>query len=675
MRPAGWMTAPGAGLCVGGLAGLLEVLFQVGRSGSAIQRAHLFEAALLYGIAGCLLGFLLLAAMLLLRRRAPSRSLTVAVPVAAFGFLLVAGYVNLYYLPEAMARASLIYTGGILVGAVLLGVCVYSVARAVARGRAPRRSGDRGDGATPRCRWAGWALGTGVALILALVSYLPVPSGSDRAAGDATGKPNVLIILIDAVRYDHLSIHGYARETSPWIDAFAGAGILFERAYAQTSWTKPSTASILTGLYPSAHGVNLMASGVPVSAPLLAETMRGAGYRTGLFTANSFITPMFGFGRGVDHFYASNPPRLVQLMMGHLLHRLTEWSEVAKGLFRLLETIERALIGGGAPEGGLRADGLTRAFLDWLDEEVFAGAAGAGEAGAGDANPQRPFFAYLHLMEPHVPYDPPPPDDGRFLTPRLARLGRVSYFPAYHGFLPFERGPEISADSLANMLALYDGEIFHADRWLGALFNELDRRELTKETLIVLTADHGEEFCERGGWGHGHSLYNELLHVPLMMSCPQVPGLQGHGGRTISHIVRHIDLVPTILEICDISAPSALDGASLIPILTGAEMREPPRPLYSEVDHGGHYAYALQRGPQKVILSRRGGETSLMLFDLASDPGEQRDLAGEQPARAEAAHEELEEFRAAVREGARQAVDVTIDEATRERLRGLGYVR
>jgi arylsulfatase A-like enzyme len=644
-----WWTAPVVGLHIGALAGILEVLLQLGRAGSALHRMHLFEAAVLYGLCGSLLGLALLAAWRIVRRPAPSLAASIAVAVAAFAFLLGAGFINVYYLPEAMARSSLIYTGAIFLGALIFGLVIHALVRRIT---ARRVAADD----CPKSQWRWIAMGIGI-VVLAIVSYFPRPEGPGGPTGDATGKPNVLIILIDALRYDHLSLHGYERETSPRIDAFGRGGIRFSQAYAQSPWTKPSTASILTGLYPSTHGVSLLASGVPESAPLLAEHMRRGGYRTALLTANSFITPMFGFGRGVDYFYASSPPRFVQLMLGHLLHRLTEWSAAAKRLLRLLESIERALVGGGAPEGGLRADGLVNAFLDWQAEE------------AG------PFFAYLHLMEPHMPYGPPPPDDARFMAPGPAALGRVSEFPAYHGFLPFEPGPEVSADSLANMLALYDGEIFHADRWLGTLFDELDRRGLTDETLIVLTADHGEEFYDRGGWGHGHSLYNELLRIPLMISAPEATGLGELAGELVSQPVRHIDVVPTILEICDLPLPAELDGASLLPVIADAAGALPARPVFSEVDHGGHFAYTLQQGAQKAIFSKRGGESSLMLFDLAADPGERHDLAPEQPGRAAQAREELEAFRAAVLVGARNAVDVTIDEATREQLRGLGYIR
>jgi arylsulfatase A-like enzyme len=674
------------GAAIGALAGTLEVLLQLGHAGSAIQRAHLFEAALLYGLAGGLAGGLLLLLALALLRRPPSIAFVGAFVASLFLFLIAGGFVNVRFLPGAMSRTSLLVTGGILLGALVLGRVAYILLRLLrwqgVRVRPQNRAG----------RFTLLALTVLAPLALALISYLPSPRHSAQtraggagggAAGAGAGRGlNVLLLVVDALRFDHLSMNGYERETSPAIDALARSGIAFENAGAQSSWTKPSTATILTGRYPAVHHMNTMASGVPESIELLPEMLHRAGYRTALITANNFVTPVFGFGRGVDEFYASNPPRFFQLMLGHVLSRLREWSRLAAGVTGALQSVERAFVGGGTPAGGLRAEGLTRALLDWLDRDP-----------AGTPSGTQPFFAYMHFMDAHAPYSPPAPYDTRFMTPAIAALPPVTDHPTYTGFLPFETGRAVSADSLSSMVALYDGGIRYLDDQLARLFDELKQRGLYDNTLIILTADHGEEFHERGGWGHGHSLFEELVHVPLVMSCPAgVVPLGDYAGRRYAQPVRHVDLVPTILELCGLGAPATpaagessgpvaqpftagTDGKSLVPILTGLEPPDPPRPVYSELDHGGRFAHALRIGPEKAMFCQRGTDRKLFLFDLATDPGERSDLAPQDETRAARAEARLNEFRSSISSGDVQEVRVTLDEATRERLRALGYLR
>jgi arylsulfatase A-like enzyme len=654
----GWAGPLATGAGLGALAGLLEVILQLGRAGSAVHRAHLFEVVVLYGLAGLAVGGGLLLISLALLRRPPSIAFVAALVTSLFVFLIVGGFINLYFLPEAVSRISLLVTAGILLVSLILGRVLYILLRLL------RWQGVR---IRPRGR-----LGLGgliaIAVIalaaLALVSYMPAgrparaPRGAlGQGAGNGDGL-NVLVLLADALRPDHLSLNGYARETSPHIDAFARAGAVFDNAGAQSSWTKPSTATILTGRYPSAHGMHLMANGVPEAIELLPEMLQRHGYRTALLTANNFVSPIFGFDRGVDFVYASNPPRFLQLMLGHLLSRVCEWSSLARQVMAWMDGIERALVGGGTPAGGLKAGGLTQAFLQWLDADRQSG---------------RPFFAYLHFMEPHAPYAPPPPYDTFFMSPRLAAMPHVTNFPAYAGFLPFEKGRAVSPDSLQNMIALYDGAIRSLDESLGRLFGEFSARGLDKNTLIIFTADHGEEFYDRGGWGHGQSLYEELIHVPLILSCPR--SLGPIAGSRFVHSVRHVDLVPTILELCGLPGPLRTDGRSLLPILHGEEPAGPPRPVFSEVNHGGRFANALRIGTEKVMFCQRATDRQLFLFDLAADPGERQNLAGTAPAQAARAEAQLQEFQQSVAREAPAEVRITIDDATRERLRALGYVR
>ncbi len=635
------------GAALGALVGAGEVLTGMRAPGSAVTRQYLLEAALLYGACGALVGLAVAVASWLVARRAAPFATSAAALVGFFAFLLVAGHVNVRYLPEALSRASVLYTGLILAGAILVGLVVRWLLALLPAGRwAAARA--------VRLAAAAFLAAAGLAIVLG--SVLPSAGRSVAVENPGAGlNRNVVFIVLDALRYDHLSQNGYARETTPRLDAWSCEGTVFDNAQAQAPWTKPSTATLLTSLYPSTHGINPMTSAVPPQIDLLPAMLRRYGYRTAVFTANHFITPEFGFDRGTEFFYSSRPPRLNQLLLGHLLQRLgARVRPVGAAVTRLVE-LERAIGGTGAPEGGLDAEGLVRAFWDW-------------STGIGDER----FFAYLHFMEPHAPYDPPEPYDTLFMPEHLIGRPKVINFPEYTGFLPFERGRAMSPDSLANMIALYDGGIRFDDFWVGEIIRELKRRGLYERTLILVTADHGEEFHDHGGWGHGQSLHQELIHVPLILSGPE---LEPARGQRLPHLVRHVDLVPTILDVCGLPVPEGLAGRSLLPIVRGEEPADPPRVVFCEVNFGGRLARALREGDRKVIRAQSGGSVVTLAYDLAGDPGELASLADGGAAWGAEMLTRLEEFQASAARNAVAGVSVTIDEETRERLRAIGYLK
>jgi len=645
----GWKSPVMIGALVGAGVGLLEVAALWASPTTAVTREHTIVAALLYGAAGALAGLALLVLAALVRRRPPTRALSGSVVVAVFFFILAGGYLNVSYLPSATSGLSLLVTGAVLAASIGLGAALFTLLRRLGRRPSVARFAEGGLG------HLGWIVGVAVAVVAIVVSYLPVGGGWRGGPREQASRTNVLMIVIDALRSDHLSAYGYERPTTPRIDEWAAEGVLFENAYAQASWTKPSTATLLTGLYASAHGVNLVASGLPRSLKALPEIMKECGYRTGVFTDNWFVSPVFGFQRGVDFFVARQGSRFTQLTLGHLTSVLKNYVPWMGPVYRAIEASELLLVTGDPRRRGYGADGLRESFLAWVDEA-----------------PEAPFFAYFHCMEPHAPYSPPVPYDTEFLPADLAGHPKVTDHPPFNGLLPFDSGRPISADSLTSMLALYDGEILRTDGSMGALFEGLRGRGLFDRTLIVLTADHGEEFYEHGGWGHGYSLFEEVLRVPLLLSCPDAIG---RPGARLTHAVRHIDVLPTVLDVCGLSVPEGLDGTSLIPIVSGEEPPDPPRPVMSEVYHGGHFARSLIEGTEKVIFSQRGWEKSVLLFDLASDPGEMNDLAVGDPASADELLATLEEFHAIAAEKAASGYTIAIDDQTRERLKALGYIQ
>jgi arylsulfatase A-like enzyme len=231
-----------------------------------------------------------------------------------------------------------------------------------------------------------------------------------------------------------------------------------------------------------------------------------------------------------------------------------------------------------------------------------------------------PWFAYLHVMEPHLPYDPPPPFRGTFADPAYAGpdLDRP---PPYLGFLPFERGDPLPEPERRHLVDRYDEEILCWDAAYGTLLAGLAERGLDDETIVVTLSDHGEEFYEHGGWTHGHSLHDELLRVPLFIRAP------GLAGRRVDWPVRTTDLFPTILGLAGVMPRSFPPfGRDLHAALVAD--REPPIPVVAEVRIGGAGGRSIVDGGWKYIVATHGNDSVELLFDLARDPGEQNSLPG-----------------------------------------------
>ena len=284
-------------------------------------------------------------------------------------------------------------------------------------------------------------------------SRLPAP-------GDG---PNILVYMIDTLRADHLGAYGYERATSPNIDALAADGTLFLNAIAQSPWTKPSVASVLTGLNPQIHGVNGRKDALSLEATTLAELLWDAGYYTGAIYTNGNLSHM-GLGQGYKDYE-------------HLRERMTRSIHVL-------------------------SDELNEQAFRWLDRRDKA----------------KPFFLYLHATDPHSPYTPP---DGY-----LERLGLEVVDPdagLSEKVRELKRG-EVDEQQLADLVALYDAEIRFNDEQFGRLIAELKRQGLYDSTLILVVSDHGEEFFDHGWWQHGKTLYQEQLGVPLIVRFPNGEG-------------------------------------------------------------------------------------------------------------------------------------------------------
>ncbi|MCZ6783310.1 MAG: sulfatase [Proteobacteria bacterium] len=474
----------------------------------------------------------------------------------------------------------------------------------------------------------------GVVLFSPRISHRGVDDASRDVSAELrvspTG-PNVVVYLIDTLRRDHLGCYGYDRNTSPRIDAFARDAFLFENAEAQSPWTRPSVASLFTGLWPQVHGVVREPDALSDDAVTLAETFRGLGYRTAAITANGMANHLFGFAQGFDYF------KYVHMVR--------------------------------PPDPLATSAEVNAAVFSWL----------------ADHAQDQPFFLYIHTIDPHGPYEPPEPYRARFAVGDDPEVGTPPFMVDLNAG---KLRPD--AETVEALRALYDAEIAFNDASFGQLLDELSRRSLYDQSLIVLLSDHGEEFHEHGGWTHGKTLYAELLEIPLLLKLPNGGeavgreaersrgGAAEQGPRRISAMARQVDVAPTILDVIGAELPAGVQGRSLLPLMQGDGRAGGDAWVdrsIAHLDFLGNAAVSLVDGSWKLI--QRGGDPagSPELYDRARDPLEQRDLAAEEPALVRSLAKALHEAETSAGDGlAPSPVDPAAVERISEELRALGYL-
>ena len=543
--------------------------------------------------------------------------------------------------PGALTLGGVAWLGGLYLVLVALGTLVV---RALLR-LAPQAVGERL--ARLRRRPSRGVLALMAAILLATVVGA-TRDGRSREVGVSPvdpavrgDRPNVLLVVIDTLRADHLACYGYGRPTSPVLDGLAARGVLFEQAYAQSSWTKPSTASLITGRSPTEHQTLSEAARLPDTELTIAERLRSRGYRTAMLSANPWITPEYGFDQGADEFVSIYDERFARVTL--LMQGLRSISALTGGRLRLYNRIKYLVLGELSTTA--RDTRLVDDALAWLARR-----------------PPKPFFLYVHMMSPHHPYDPPPPFD-RFVPDRAHAPVRNHPRKSYRFF---EQGDPLPPAALADLVARYDGDVLYADTELGRLLDGLDRLGLRGSTAILVTADHGEEFFEHRNWGHGQSLYNELIRVPLILDAPG----GGTRGQRVSIPVSHADVVPTVLALAGAPRADGLVGRDLLAADGAAS--EPP--ALSELLYRYGEARSLVRRDQKLIVTEQGERRASELFDLASDPGEDRPLVATDPRAASLATELGRRIDAASRVRSEPAA-AAVDDDTRNRLRALGYAQ
>ncbi len=422
---------------------------------------------------------------------------------------------------------------------------------------------------------------------------------------------NVLLIIVDTLRADRLGCYGSDLGATPNIDKFAGTGVRFDRAYAHSSWTLPACATILTSLHPPQHGAggNLGAfRKLPDSVRTIAEHLRDSGYATGAIVNVDFLTDSFGMTQGftdVDsEFYRNN----------------TEMRSAAK---------------------------TTDAALAWLKTDR-----------------QQPFFLMVHYFDPHLVYAPPPEYRRRFAAPPDREQADWVFGTRRH-LVGYRRGVyQFDDATIRRAEHLYNGEVAYTDHEVGRLLSALPRMGLADSTVVALTADHGEEFLDHGGFEHGHTLYNELVHIPLI-----IRGAKGTGGRSIASAVGHVDIAPTLCESAGIAPDPAFVGRSLVGLMN--HNNDKGRPIVFEGNFWGDPLRGwLQRG-YKLIIPDNG---AAMLFNIVADPLEKKDLHAAEPDRVKQMLEDLRltyKKMSTHKHGEDPPVELSPEQL--ERLRSLGY--
>jgi arylsulfatase A-like enzyme len=465
-----------------------------------------------------------------------------------------------------------------------------------------------------RFAWGTWSapriLGRGGADPLSLVAGPRESPGAAESLRQALAGSNVVLVVLDAARAREFGCYGYGRPTTPEIDRLAREGVVFERAFTPAVYTLAAMSSVWTSEYPDRHhGEVAFSASLPRDRLTLAEVLTPRGIQTAGFVANAVAGRVGGFDRGFAEF-----------------HELFQEHGSGGGVFR-------------------------QVLPGWLR-----------------ANRDRRFFAYLHFREPHFPYDPEPPFDTRFgaegpIAKAVRReMGWIT--EANQGRRP------LTEEERAHLVRLYDGNLAFADQEVGELRRQLETLGLLDRTVLIVAADHGEALGEHGWIGHNVQLYEESIHVPLVV---RFPAGRGPAGKRVAGLVDLLDLAPTIADVFGVlgqgGSEKQFQGRSLLPVVNGA----PAKTAVLARTVWDRPRYALRDERFKFLYDTRTGEERL--FDLQADPAESRDVAPADPLRAAYFRQALHQWILGLGRRGAAAEPAALTPEQRENLCALGYIQ
>jgi arylsulfatase A-like enzyme len=460
-------------------------------------------------------------------------------------------------------------------------------------------------------------------------------------------RPNVLVYMIDTLRADHSSLYGYSRDTTPFLKKLGSQGVVFDDCQVQATWTKPSTASLLTSLYSFTHGMIHDYDTIPTGATTFAEQLRAAGYVTASVIANPFAGQISGLQRGFDY--------------------LAEWAMVQR--YRK-----------DAEDRGTDSAALNKILFPWLEQHR-----------------DEPFFLYAHATDPHAPYRPPAGFEEKFANPADTPEFNRTY-KRFAGRSQYGGGAVVSRASCSRSginperfihqaIDRYDGEILHNDWSLEQLVNKLKQLGILDNTLIIVVSDHGEEFWEHGWTAHGHSLYQELTHGVLVMWNPKLIPTP----RRVADPVQLIDVMPTVLDLLDIKIPDIVEGQSLSRLARGLPFHRKGLVMTSRFvpPHASANAliaenktdtFALLEARWKLIYRDKAKQARMNrveLYDRSADRGDLTNVAAEHSQEVDQRMAEITKWidaQTRLRNFLGRGGKSTPDQQTIDQLRSLGYL-
>jgi len=446
-------------------------------------------------------------------------------------------------------------------------------------------------------------------LILAPIILILVCNGfiySCRLPNRSKG-PNIILISIDALRADHLSCYGYHRNTSPNIDRLAREGTIFKNCLSQATSTGPSHTSIYLAQYVWRHKVDTFKKRLCRSPATLAEILKDRNYTTAAFVGRGILSAKYELNRGFEIYDDGSPGRGWCYEISSYINKLLSWLESVRN---------------------------------------------------------RKFFLFIHTYDVHAPYNPPLPYFDLYTKGHC----EGTHLRMSKGIMPLKlNASKLTSGEINYIMAVYDGGINYVDDQLGKIFEKLNQLGIYENTIIIITADHGEAFREHGKLEHNSKPYIEEIHVPLIMRGPKIPR-----NRIYENFVQHIDIVPTIFEILNIPQRGEMQGRSILPLMNNCEIEEDFKTYSFGRRARNRFSMSLRTKKWTYIMNPGGLDE---LYNRINDPKEQNNIIEKRPLIAQKLKKELEDFIALTSKGKPQVAEkVHIDEELKEQLKSLGYL-
>jgi len=416
---------------------------------------------------------------------------------------------------------------------------------------------------------------------------------------------NVILITIDCLRADHMSCMGYPKKTTPNLDSLSDEGILFTQSISVSTWTPASFISILTSTYPFMYGGYVYPS---EERTMISEVLKRNGYTTAAFHSNPWLSRFFNYDKGFDTFYdsinisAGGRDEVKSLNLKTKLKRVIDVIDKNIKLYKFFSEVYATFKSLGVPY--TKAEALNKKAISWL------------------SNHRDNFFLWIHYMDVHEPHVPPKGYSSVSRKEMWELNRKIS-----------QNLGDIAKNDLERVVDLYDAEIKYVDYAIKSLLDWLEQEQILSDTFVIITADHGQQFMEHGGFGHGLFLYDELVHVPLIIVGP------GIKNRVIREQISLIDLAPTVLDLLGIKKPQNFIGNSLLPLMKGMKVK--PTDAISEEGRDKRTAASFNKkeavfDPKKRKIAYRADGYKYIytengldeFYDLRTDPKETRNLVG-----------------------------------------------